>query len=48
MQLFYDEVQPRLHELVASYDPEYMQALRARQPDIEFADLGAFGTEFVR
>jgi len=48
MQLFYDEVQPRLHELVASYDPEYMQALRERQPDIEFANLGALGAEFVR
>ena len=48
MQLFHDEVLPRLHELVASYDPERMQALRQQQPDIEFADLGAFGAEFVR
>jgi alkanesulfonate monooxygenase SsuD/methylene tetrahydromethanopterin reductase-like flavin-dependent oxidoreductase (luciferase family) len=48
MQLFYDEVQPRLHELMTSYDPEYMQALRERQPDVEFADLGAFGAAFVR
>ncbi|MDH3600061.1 MAG: hypothetical protein OEU26_10535, partial [Candidatus Tectomicrobia bacterium] len=48
MQLFTTEVQPRLQELFASYDPERMQALRACQPDKEFADLGTFGAEFVR
>jgi alkanesulfonate monooxygenase SsuD/methylene tetrahydromethanopterin reductase-like flavin-dependent oxidoreductase (luciferase family) len=48
MRLFTQEVYPRLQELTASYDSERLQALRACQPDREFADLGAFGVEFVR
>lgn len=48
MTLFYNEVYPRLKELTATYDPDQMQALRARQPDKAFADLGLFGAEFVR
>jgi alkanesulfonate monooxygenase SsuD/methylene tetrahydromethanopterin reductase-like flavin-dependent oxidoreductase (luciferase family) len=48
MRLFTDEVYPRLKELTASYDPERMQELRARQPDREFVELGAFAAEFVR
>lgn len=48
MSLFYNEVYPRLKELTATYDPDRMQALRAHQPDKEFADLGLFGAEFVR
>jgi alkanesulfonate monooxygenase SsuD/methylene tetrahydromethanopterin reductase-like flavin-dependent oxidoreductase (luciferase family) len=48
MRLFTQEVYPRLQELTASCDSECLQALRAGQPDKEFADLGAFGVEFVR
>ena len=48
MRLFTQEVSPRLQELTASCDSERLQALRACQPDKEFADLGAFGVEFVR
>jgi alkanesulfonate monooxygenase SsuD/methylene tetrahydromethanopterin reductase-like flavin-dependent oxidoreductase (luciferase family) len=48
MRLFTDEVYPRLKELTASYDPGRMQELRARQPDREFVELGAFAAEFVR
>jgi alkanesulfonate monooxygenase SsuD/methylene tetrahydromethanopterin reductase-like flavin-dependent oxidoreductase (luciferase family) len=48
MRLFTDEVYPRLKELSASYDPDRMQELRARQPDREFVELGAFAAEFVR
>ena len=48
MRLFTQEVYPRLQELTASCDSESLQALRACQPDKEFADLGAFGVEFVR
>ncbi|MCZ6872370.1 MAG: LLM class flavin-dependent oxidoreductase [bacterium] len=48
MTLFHNEVYPRLKELTATYDPEHMQALRIRQPDKTFADLGLFGAEFVR
>lgn len=48
MRLFTDEVYPRLKELTASYDPERMQELRARQPDREFVELGALAAEFVR
>ena len=48
MQLFNDEVYPRLKELTASYDSERMRELRACQPHKEFADLGSFGVEFVR
>jgi alkanesulfonate monooxygenase SsuD/methylene tetrahydromethanopterin reductase-like flavin-dependent oxidoreductase (luciferase family) len=48
MRLFTDEVYPRLKELTASYDPERMQELRARQPDRECVELEAFAAEFVR
>ena len=48
MQLFTQEVYPRLQELTASYDRGRMQELRACQPDKECADLGSFGAEFVR
>jgi hypothetical protein len=48
MRLFTQEVYPRLQELTATYDSERMQELRGGQPDQEFADLGAFGVEFVR
>jgi hypothetical protein len=48
MQLFSKEVYPRLQELSASYDRGRMQERRAQLPDQEFADLGAFGLEFVR
>jgi len=48
MRLFSQEVYPRLQELTAAYDSEHMQALRAGQPDKEFANLDAFGLEFVR
>jgi hypothetical protein len=48
MTRFNQEVYPRLQELTASYDYDYMQDLRAQQPDKTFADLGAFGVEFVR
>jgi alkanesulfonate monooxygenase SsuD/methylene tetrahydromethanopterin reductase-like flavin-dependent oxidoreductase (luciferase family) len=48
MTLFNQEVYPRLQELTASYDYEYMQDLRPQQPDKTFADLGAFGVEFIR
>jgi alkanesulfonate monooxygenase SsuD/methylene tetrahydromethanopterin reductase-like flavin-dependent oxidoreductase (luciferase family) len=48
MRLFTAEVYPRLQELTASYTSERLQELRARQPDKEFADLGAFAAAFVR
>jgi alkanesulfonate monooxygenase SsuD/methylene tetrahydromethanopterin reductase-like flavin-dependent oxidoreductase (luciferase family) len=48
MTRFNQEVYPRLQELTASYDYEYMQELRAQKPDKTFADPGAFGAEFVR
>lgn len=48
MRLFTQEVYPRLQDLTAAYDSEHMQALRAGQPDKEFANLDAFGLEFVR
>ena len=48
MQLFNDEVYPRLKELTASYDSARMHELRACQPQKAFADLGSFGVEFVR
>jgi hypothetical protein len=41
-------VAPRLQELTASYDSARMQELRTHLPHQEFAELGAFGLEFVR
>ena len=48
MTLFTKEVYPRLKELTAGYDDGVMKELRAAQPDKEFADIGSFGSEFVR
>jgi alkanesulfonate monooxygenase SsuD/methylene tetrahydromethanopterin reductase-like flavin-dependent oxidoreductase (luciferase family) len=48
MHLFATEVKPRLAELIKSYDPEKMHALRAAQPDRQFTSLGSIGLEFVR
>jgi alkanesulfonate monooxygenase SsuD/methylene tetrahydromethanopterin reductase-like flavin-dependent oxidoreductase (luciferase family) len=48
MRLFTTEVYPRLRELTASYDSTHMQELRDHLPHREFAELGAFGLEFVR
>ncbi len=48
MTLFSNEVYPRLKELTAGYDGGAMLELRAALPDKELADLGSFGSEFVR
>ena len=48
MTLFTNEVYPRLKELTAGYDAGTMKELRASLPDKELADLGLFGSEFVR
>ena len=48
MQLFSQEVYPRLKALNASYEPGRMHELRAAQPDRQAAELGGMGLDFVR
>ena len=48
MQLFNDEVYPRLRELTESYDPDRMAYLRNSLPDVEATSLGDLGFAFVR
>ncbi len=48
MNLFNDEVYPRLRELAAAWDPEEVMEKRKTMPDQDHADINNLAVDFVR